>query len=137
MQPGQKVRIIYNNGEEQVTRDIIPHNIEFNDRLDDPQWVMYAHTPDGERVWYKMQQIVSWQPVIDVPKTLHEQMLKGFEDIQRYVDQTYSDLIGNMGSEWLAARYANHILPITRQMMAALKNQNGKQWTKVVWRLSA
>ena len=74
-----------------------------------------------------MQQIVSWQPVIDVPKTLHEQMLKGFEDIQRYVDQTYSDLIGNMGSEWLAARYADHILPITRQMMAALKNQNGKQ----------
>jgi hypothetical protein len=127
MQPGQKVRIVYNNGEEQVTRDVIPTNIEYNDRLEDPQWVLHAFTLNGERVWYKMQQIASWQPIVDVPVSLHERMRKGIEDIQQYVDQTYSDLIGSLSSEWLAARYAAHILPITQQMLDALKNPNGKQ----------
>lgn len=131
MKPGQKVRIVYNNGEEQVTRDIVPHNIEFNDKLQDPQWVLFAEAcgaddPKYNCVWYKMKDIVSWQPIVDVPQTMYEQMLKGIQDIQAYVDQTYSDLIGNLGSEWLAARYADHILPITRNMIEVMKKQNGK-----------
>lgn len=123
MQFGQRVRIVYNNGEEHVTRDIIPDRIEFNQKLDEHQWVLFAHNLDGDMVWYKMQDIVSWHPVVDVPKTLQEQMIKNIEDIHKYVDQTYSDLIGNLGSEWLAARFADHILPLTNSMLDALKKQ--------------
>ena len=46
----------------------------------------------------------------------HEAVIKQMRDIvwevNKYVDQTYSDLIGNIGSEWLAARYVDKLSPI-------------------------
>ncbi len=58
-------------------------------------------------------------------KTLREKLRVAEKALSRtyeYVDQTYSDLIGNLGSEWLAARYADDLLPQIRKALAKIRS---------------
>ena len=40
-------------------------------------------------------------------------------ETKKYLDQTYADLIGNLGAEWLAARIVDHLSPILSKALAA------------------
>ena len=40
-------------------------------------------------------------------------------ETNKYLDQTYADLIGSLGAEWLAARIVDHLSPMLSKALAA------------------
>lgn len=46
-------------------------------------------------------------------------------ETKKYLDQTYADLIGNLGAEWLAARIVDHLSPTLSKALAATDDLSG------------
>lgn len=67
-----------------------------------------------KRAEQRYSEIVKLRAELKTERDKNQQLIDSLIKIHNYVDQTYSDLIGNLGAEWLAARMADEILPITR-----------------------
>ena len=82
----------------------------------------FAELADGvghdmrKRAEQRYSEIIKLRAELKAERDKNQQLKEAILHIHNYVDQTYSDLIGNLGAEWLAAKMADEILPIARKV---------------------
>lgn len=84
----------------------------------------FAELADGvghdmrHRAEQRYAEIIKLRKELQAERDKNQRLINSMKQIHDYVDQTYSDLIGHLGAEWLAAKMADDILPIARQSLA-------------------